>query len=148
LPPDERILEEVVHMNRVLLLLMPLAAVSVSAEAQYPWSECVPGQVLISIKAASLDGLNSDGLLRGELRTGLASLDALIERTGVTFIEPLGFLNGVPDVFLLQFPESIDLPAMVAMYAQNEHVLLAEPNYPMPTAVRAAPWSLMKRATR
>jgi hypothetical protein len=132
-------------MNRSLVLLLALAAVSGSAEAQCPFG-WVPGQMMLWVKDASLDQLNSDGLLRGELRTGLASLDSLIERTGVLSIRPLDSSNGLLELHLLQFPERTDVCAMAALYVQNEHVLLAEPAYLLPVAaVRAASWSLVKR---
>jgi hypothetical protein len=134
-------------MNRCRMLLLALAAVASAAEAQctLPF-EWVPGRLLVSIAEASLDQLDSEALLRGEPRTGLASLDTLIARTGVLAIEPFVFsISGSLHLLLLYFPESTDVCAMEALYARNEHVYLAEADYALPTAARATPWFLVKR---
>jgi hypothetical protein len=68
--------------------------------------EYVPGQVVLWIADGSLGQLNVDGLRRGELRTGLASLDTRIARTGVLSITPLDPSNGLLRVHLLQFSGS------------------------------------------
>lgn len=130
-------------MRRLLFLLAGLVALPGVATAQDEW---VPGEIILWIKDASLDQVDSDALLRGELRTGLASLDSLMARTGVLGIAPLEPVGGKLKDHLLQFAEDIDVPAMAALYAQNEHVELAEPNFIYRTAVGAAPWSLVKRA--
>jgi hypothetical protein len=129
-------------MYRTLVLLIALAAAASAAEAQDSW---VRGDLIVGIRGTSLDQVNWDGLLRGELRTGLASLDSLIQRTGVLAITPLTTVREKPMIFLLQFGAEIDVPAMANLYMKDEHVEYAQANYAMPTAAQVTPWSVVKR---
>ena len=131
-------------MNRLpLLLTLPLVLASLvgTGAVQDQW---VPGEVIIVIREESLGDLNWGGLQRGELSTGLASLDSLIQRTGVLSIVELAPYTGDHRYYLLQFPSTISVPDMVALYQANEHIAIAEPNDINRTAVAPTSWAAMK----
>jgi hypothetical protein len=126
-------------MNRILVLLAALAAVASAAEAQQQW---VPDELVISLTEASLDQRDWEVPLRGEVGTGLASLDSLIQRTGVVAVTPLAGVTYQRERYLLRFAAATDPQITAVLYMQNEHVALAEPSWDqiLSYSLRSALW--------
>ena len=109
--------------------------VSTPAELEAAWT----GQyrrwtnegLLLLLRETSDERVDKEAIRRGELHTGLASLDSLLHRTGVLRIR--GSRDGLYDLYFAK-DANIDLLSVGFLYFQNEHVLIAEPNFLIPTA--------------
>ncbi|UCD94705.1 MAG: hypothetical protein JSU69_01245, partial [Candidatus Zixiibacteriota bacterium] len=72
----------------------------------------------------------------GRVATGLQSLDALNQRSNISGLAPLlpkkaaGTVSqSFSGIFILEFPDGTDLPALATEYARLSSVMYAEPDY-------------------
>ncbi len=89
----------------------------------------VPGQIIIDIKHQYLPitpAANGDDIIA----TGLASLDSLNVFYAVHSFEKLtdDSWSATKGIYLLQFPDSLDVHRVTAAYSSDVHILLAGPN--------------------
>ena len=95
-----------------------------------------PDELVVCMTSTSyeqfLDILHKGLFQEGDLQTGLASLDTLIQRTGVIHLEYVAF--GCFGVQFTADEADFDLPSMALLYMQNEHVWIADANGQAPLA--------------
>jgi len=95
----------------------------------------IPGEILVSFRLEALPSGDMASFGRGQ--TGMASIDALNTKWGVTSMTPVFpgsendadfVVEGLPGVFRLKVSDVTDVMAMVRDYSTNPLVEYAEPN--------------------
>lgn len=126
-------------MRFVLLVLVPLALAAPavptrSGPHQAAALSFVPGELLVKFRQPLPPGTVSDAP-----RTGLASVDALLQSHAVTAVEPLfpgtsASPYGLDRIYRLTFPPTEGVLATAGAFAADANVAYAEPNYLFRTA--------------
>ena len=125
-------------ISRLLWTLIILLSLSVSVgwahqargeQASFPPGEFVPGEVLIKFQANVVPTV-----VKGSVRTGVESLDAVFREYGVTFAAPLfphigHSSQGLERIYKLTLPPTADVHSVIRALIPDTHVEYAEPNY-------------------
>ena len=111
----------------------------------------LPGKLEVILKESSLAQLDRDGIVKGSLITGLASLDSLNRQLGLLAIEapqldPRDTLIGPQLIYVLEFSPEADVGQLVELYRQCEHLDHVSPVLIYRTSVRPSSWGELKKA--
>ncbi len=127
----QRVLFKVLCIVLLLTLLIPSAGASRAREGAEPPTpeDYVAGEILV--KFSSSVSLTTAG---GDVQTGIASLDELIEEYDVAaadalFAEVASSEQGLERIYKLDLPETADVLAAAAVFGADAYVEYAEPNY-------------------
>jgi serine protease len=114
----------------LIALFLNLLAI-VSFHSNYVNSQSfVPGQIIIDIRHEYLP-LNATVDSLGNVYTGLLSLDSLNNRFHCLSFMKISNFNWEPikGMYVLTFPDTLDVFQLVSIYLHNSHIHLADPCY-------------------
>lgn len=113
----------------VLLVPTSLPAHAVPVQPEVAPPEYVPGELLVKFRQTL-----EPALTRDVPRTGIASVDALLQRTGATTIQPVfphsaSSGQGLNRIYKVTFAPDVDVLATAGALAADADIEYVEPNY-------------------